>query len=518
MLNYIIRYSKIFAVIALIFISIYFFVRTYFFLSSDYRGINLVFSIILLLAETQMIIHALGFMIDILRLNHKKTYFQKYKNLENRPSVAIIVAAKNEPAEVLEKTFVTLDTVEYPQKNIYFLEDSDDPRCIKRDKKLTEKYGISFFQPKKLHGAKAGIINDFLKVCQEKYIAVFDADQNPMPDFLKKVVPIIEASEKIAFVQTPQFYSNVEYSPIAKAAEMQQAVFYESICEAKGSVNAMFCCGSNVILRVSALQDVGGFDEESITEDFATSIKFHLKGYHSVYYNHVCVFGLAPKSLQAYLKQQARWAGGTLGVFRIVLKKFLANPFALKLSQWWEYYLSGTYYLVGWVFFILMICPIVYILFGVPSYFTYPQAYLITFIPYYIATLLLFYATMKKRHYQITDVFHGIIMGSLSFPVLMTSTLLGFLGKKMRFEVTKKGASEVMPLLSLWPWFSIGGLNILAIGIGFAKLSTNPYALGVNIFWCTYHLFILMHIVYFNQRVIDKKDNLKKLYVAKTDK
>src|SRR5437764_501255 len=97
---------------------------------------------------------------------------------------------------------------------------------------------------------------------------VFDADQNPTPSFLKETVSLIERDPKIAFVQTPQFYSNMDVSHLAKAAAVQQSIFFENICQAKESVDAMFCCGTNFLMRKSALWEAGGFDETSITEDF----------------------------------------------------------------------------------------------------------------------------------------------------------------------------------------------------------------------------------------------------------
>lgn len=506
------KYIGILALIALITISVYFFVRIYYFTISGYTGINLFFSTLLLLAEIQLILQAVGLVINILRLNHKRFIYPKYKDLASRPSVAIVVAAKNEPAKVLEKTFITLNAINYPNKNIYFLEDSIDKKYIHQDKILTKKYNINFFQPNNLHGAKAGIINDFVSVCKEKYIAVFDADQNPFPDFLTKTVPIIEKDKNIAFVQTPQFYYNIATGPIPHVAEMQQAIFYESICEAKSSANAMFCCGSNVIIRTKALKEVGGFDEDSITEDFATSIKFHTRGYKSIYYNHVRTFGLGPIDLAGYLKQQARWAAGTLGTFKKIIITFFKNPFSMTINQWWEYYLSSTYYLIGWVFFILILCPALFLIFNIPNYFILPQVYIISFIPYYITTLLLFYITMRKRNYRLIDIYEGIIMGSFCFPTLMKATIVGLFAKKQQFHITSKSSGGKMPLISLWPWYLMIAVLLIAIGFGISKWYINPYAMTINIFWCTYHLFIILHVIYFNQKPKIIKDNLRNIY------
>lgn len=481
-------------------IIIYFFIRVFFFFEADYSFWDTLFAIALIIGEIYMIIHAFGFTVNTLKINRKKVFYRMKKMKENEyPEVAVIVVAKHEPGDVLERTFCTLKSMDYPNFNIYFLDGSTDEKFISQDKELVNKYNINYFQPKELHGAKAGIVNDFIKNATEKYLAVFDADQNPLPDFLKKVVSIAEYNKKIAFVQTPQFYSNIQSSPIAKGAALQQAVFYESICEGKSASNAMFCCGTNVLFRMDALREVGGFDETSITEDFATSVKLHTKGYKSVYYNHARVFGLAPESLAAYFKQQYRWSAGTIGVFRKLVVNFIKNPRSLTIGQWWEYFLSSTYYLVGWAFFLLMICPAIYLIFDTPSYFVSPEVYIVTFLPYFALTLIVFYGVMKKRKYRISEVYNGIILASVSYPVLMQSTFLSLLGKKFSFDITPKGKGSKIPFLKLWPWTVMLLMSIFAILLGITKFSNNPYAVGVNMVWCVYHIFIVSQVYYLNR-------------------
>jgi cellulose synthase (UDP-forming) len=281
---------------------------------------------------------------------------------------------------------------------------------------------------------------------------------------------------------------------------MQQSVFYESLCEAKSSVNAMFCCGTNALIRRSALERVGGFSETVVTEDFATSVQWHLLGYKSVYYNHASVFGEAPENLASYFKQQARWAAGTTRVLRTVFGALFTAPTKLSLNQWWEYFLSGSYYFVGWSFFFLMLCPIAFLLFGFPTYFVHPVVYLGTFVPYFAWTLGLFYGTMMRRHYKPSDVYNGVILSSLSFPILMKATILGMFGKRMTFTVTPKGDTQSMPLQKLWPWTGMIALNFVAMTVGLMKIYSAPYAIIVNIFWCGYHIFVLGHIYQFNRQ------------------
>ena len=499
------------AYLALISLFFYIALRIYVYYSNSFNAINAVLGLILLLAESQSIIQSLGFLGRLINLKKTKAnYYHRAKiDINNLPGVTILVPGRNEPLAILESTFICLKSLNYNNKEIIFLDGSDD-EYLSKNKELAKKYDIRHFVPNQKANSKAEIINKILPNIKTKYLSVFDADQNPLPDFLLKLVPLIEYSDKIAFVQTPQLYTNIEISPIAKGAALQQSIFFENICEGKGATNSMFCCGTNFIMQTSVLKLVGGFDATSVTEDFATSIKIHSLGYRSIYYKHVSVFGMAPETLTAYFKQQYRWSGGTVGVIRKLIPAIYNQKIKLNLSQKWEYFLSATYYFTGWSFLILILCPALYLLFNIPSYFANPYFYLASFGPYYILTLITFYATMKKRKYKMKDVFIGTIMSSISFPILIQSTLTGLLNKKMTFEVTDKGRGDNLPIIYLWPWIIVILINLAAIINGFFRYSENHYSIGINIFWCSYHLILLLGIFGLNKKPkINEKTILK---------
>lgn len=480
-------------------IACYYVIRVFYYLRIYENPVDLLFGGLLLIGETYMVLHAFGFIINALRSGTNKPEYKQKKIMEDDyPPVAVVLAVKHEPKAVLEQTLITLKSLDYPNMTVYFLDGSTDPAYIEQDRMLAKMFDVVLFQPAHLHGAKAGALNDLLPTIQDTYIAIFDADQNPMPDFLRQVVSIAEADPNIAFVQTPQMYSNLDVGPIARGAAMQQSIFYETICEAKSRVNAMFCCGTNVLFRRDALLTVGGFDEKSVTEDFSTSVKLHMRGYRSVYYNHVRVFGMAPESLPAYFRQQKRWAAGTTGVFRHLLHLFFTNPRGLSVQQWWEYGLAGSYYFIGWAFFILMMCPILFLMFNIPSFFIRPSIYLVTFLPYALLTLAVFYGSMMHRHYGFREVYYGIILGSLSFPILMLSTVYGMIGRRLEFAITPKGKVDRLSFFQLLPWTTMIALNGVSLLFGIVNFRVAPWAIGVNSFWVLYHLFILTRIYRLN--------------------
>jgi cellulose synthase (UDP-forming) len=528
---------KIIAILVLLTITLmfsYLMVRTILFIIADYHWYEKIIAFLLLCAEGFLLVHGLGYYFYILHvLTHPAAtagIAGPIPPLKAYPPVAIIVSSFKEPLAVVEDTLTCFYNLTYPNKNLFFLDDTrydlprDDPREMALYRQqiddLCQRLGVNLFR-RQWRGAKAGMINDFLDFIEgrpkpgfsfhpfaetkreekEKYIFVFDADMNPFPDFVEPLVAIMESNPNLAFVQTPQYYSNFERNRVARAAGLQQAVFYEYICEGKSIDDAMFCCGTNVIFRRESLVKVGGFDESSVTEDFATSLKFHLGGWNSAYLNRVCAFGLGPEDLGGYFKQQFRWALGTVGLFRTILQEFFCHPFRLTAAKWWEYFLSGTWYFVGWVFLIMAYCPILYLFLNVPSFFAWPKVYFIFFVPYFVLSLTLFFATLHLRKYRVKDIFQGMLLNAVSFPVFMKASALAMLGVKGTFAVTPKGQSRALPLRALWPQLITAALSFSAVVWGCLRLyyEQEPvYAILVNNIWCLYHFLLFSTVLYFN--------------------
>ncbi|RQD66506.1 MAG: glycosyltransferase [Desulfonatronovibrio sp. MSAO_Bac4] len=533
------RNITLFAItITLLAIAAYLIVRTSLFIIADYAWYEKFFGFLLLMAQVFILTHGFGYFLNLFRVinsedGHGSESRLKTMELTEYPPVAIIVSSYREPLEVVEDTLISFYNLTYPNKRIYFL---DDTRYDLKDWKpgeaeayrhkiddLCERIGVNLFR-RRWRGAKAGMINDFLefldgkppdgfeftsyvegegkKPGDEKYIIVFDADQNPFPDFVETLVSRMEANPRVAFIQTPQYYSNFEYNRVARASGLQQAVFYEYICEGKSMQDAMFCCGTNVIFRREALSDVGGFDESSVTEDFATSLKFHLKGWHSAYLNKVSAFGDGPEDLGGYFKQQFRWSLGTVGLFRTIVGRFLKNPRELPVYKWWEYMLSGTHYFVGLVMMVLVISPVLFILFNIPTYFARPEIYFMFYTPYIILTFSLFAWSLTQRHYRISEVITGVLLQAICFPVYAKASILAVFGYRGTFKTTPKGRSLSLPIYALWPQIGLALLCLTAmIWAGMRAYYEQEFilALIVNAFWCFYHFLILSSVIYFNQ-------------------
>jgi len=525
-----------FVLLTLLFTGAYLTVRTTLFLLTDYAWYERVFTFALLAAEAFVMAHGTGYFLNVLRVlrrpeSERGVSLPRLRTLDTYPSVGVVVAAYKEPLAVIEANLICFRNLTYPNKFITLLDDTrydlpnQDPAKMQAYReaidKLCREIGVNLFR-RVWHGAKAGIINDYLDFIAgrvkpgfefsdnqgiprdepEKYLVVFDADMNPLPDFIEELVEILEANPRLAFIQTPQYYTNFETNRVARAAGLQQAIFYEYICEGKSHQDAMFCCGTNVIFRREAFEDVGGFDDTSVTEDFATSLKFHLRGWNSAFYNKVCAFGMGPQDLGGYFKQQFRWALGTVGLFREILGVFVRQASSLSPTKWGEYFLSGTHYFTGWVFLLLWLGPILFIFFGIPREFAHPEIFFAFFLPYLVLTLFTFIITLRQRRYGGVEIFTGILLTTISFPIFIKASVLAMAGFRGSFGITPKEGSTALPLRAIWPQVTALTLSLAAAVWGVNAIyysGESVLAYTVNSFWCFYNFLILSSTFYFNR-------------------
>lgn len=461
-----------------------------------------IFVIIFLLCETFVMLHGISYFYGLYRLDRVKKTGPLPVDNTSSPSVAVLIPARHEPQEILENTISNASYLSYPNKTIYLLDDSSIQEYKDQAQAIAEKYYCVLFRRENRHGAKAGVVNDCIKQLDAKYVAIFDVDQSPMDGFLARTIPVLEGNPDLAFIQTPQYYSHLIPSKVSHAANMQQAVFYEYICEFKNIDQSVICCGTNVVLQTEALRQVGGFDESSVTEDFATSLKLHAKGWKSIYDRRVSAIGQGPLNLSSYLAQQNRWAMGNTQVLKKVLLTFLSKPKALNPLQWAEYFITGSYYLVGWAYIGLMLFPVLYIFFSIPSFYMNPVIYGLTYIPYLVFAKFAFYSSMKKLDYTYPQIWQSQLLMFISLPTYVVATFAGFLGLKNTFKITNKERIGNVPYLQLWPQIVLCMINLSAIVWGVSRfMYERNVGLLISCGWIAYHFFQLLSVFYFNEDV-----------------
>lgn len=337
-------------------------------------------------------------------------------------------------------------------------------------------------------GAKAGNLEHARQVVGatgDALVVIFDADQQPEPDFLLKTIPPF-SDLKVGWVQTGQYYRNIE-QPVAKWANDQQSLFYRVLCPGKSAQNAAFICGTNVVLRAAALDEIGGLPQDSVTEDFAASIDLHGR-WRSVFISGVLAKGLGPMDLPAYLKQQRRWAIGTLGVLRSRWRT-IALPWVgdLSFGQRIQYALACTHYISGLRDLVYILAPLAFLSTGIPAVRGASLALFIWhFLPYWGASQLAFvYATRRQSGLR------GIVIGFGSFLVLLSSIMTVILGKRSAFMVTSKRRGAARSWQSLVPYVGFLLLCVTGLVWGFSVTSERRDAVLISMLWIAYSAALL---------------------------
>ena len=510
--------------ITLVLMTAYVCVRLTTLFAAGYSVADATMAALLIGAELFLCLHGVGYFLSVVKAERHRQralpiLFSEYRRTSPRPgaraalpSVAVLVAAFNESADVLEETLASVCAMDYPAAHVYLIDDSTRAECQQGAARVAARYGARLIHRADRSGYKAGAINDLIPHLEETYIALLDADQRPLEGWLKDLVPYMDAHADLAFVQTPQVYVNTEGLPVAEAAKYQQAVFFEYICEGKSHSNAMFCCGSNVIIRREALLSIGCtvngrrhfFDETSVTEDFATSFRLHARGWRTDYVNQPYVVGMGPETLPAYFTQQMRWAMGTLAVGLQVGRQLLTHPRALRPAQWWEYLLSGTYYFTGLANLVFILAPPAFLAFDVRPLELDARLYLLLVFPHIGFNLTVFFACMRMRGVPLAEAWLATALAFATFWTYTKAAAVAVLGLKRAFGVTPKGVGGIVPVRHLFP--EVAALTACvasAVAAVACMFWTGPdLTYGVNGFWAAYNALQLSTlIIYFNRPV-----------------
>lgn len=260
------------------------------------------------------------------------------------PLVSIFVCCCKEPLDVIQDTVRAALAQRYPPDKfvVWVLDDGGDDGL--RDWVEAEgselggrlKY-VRRPKPKGLpHHFKAGNINWGLRLAGGDFIVILDADMILACEYLTCVLPHFSA-EDVAFVQCPQaFYNVVKGDPLNDSSQD----FYDIFLPYRDGRDSAQCVGTGVMMRREVLRENGGFTTGSITEDFDTAMSFHSRGYKTAYINQRLQAGLAPWTLEGYIKQHQRWATGSLQIL------FHRNPLLIKDKRF-NLYRRVSYWYAG---------------------------------------------------------------------------------------------------------------------------------------------------------------------------
>ena len=265
-----------------------------------------------------------------------RTYFKHRKNVtdeaplsfEHLPPITIQLPIYNE-RYVVERLIEEVVKVEYPKEllQIQVLDDSVDDTApfaealVERYRALG--YPIEYHHRADRHGFKAGALQEGLQTATGEFVAIFDADFCPPPDFLYRTVHHF-ADPKVGVVQTRWSYLNRDYNFLTEVEAMLLDGHFILEHGARSRAGYFFNFnGTAGMLRKSMITDAGGWQHDTLTEDSDLSYRAQLKGWRFVYLPGLDCPSELPVEMHGFQVQQSRWAKGLTQVAKKLLPSIL---------------------------------------------------------------------------------------------------------------------------------------------------------------------------------------------------
>lgn len=486
-----------------------------------------IFGGILYLAELYCIfIHLLGLIINIAPTKRKKSIYPM-----KRHTVDVFIPTYDEDISVAYTTALACKNFDYPENDvkIYILNDGsrldrmNNPKTQKIAyqrhlslKKLAEKSGIHYLIRSNGEHAKAGMINEallgnaFSEITKNEkglyeqkntvkttgeFILILDSDHIPTTDFLKETIGYFEEDPKLFLAQTPHFMINKD--PLRHNLDLDNKlpaegwIFYRYIQRSLDRWNATFFCGSAAVLRRDILEENGGLEGQTITEDCETALQLHSMGYNSTYVDKPMIAGLEPESVAAMLGQRTRWCQGMLQIF------FTKNPLfqkGLTLMQRLSYLNECLFWFFPIFRIVFLLAPLCFLYFYINVYnasllqvFFYAGPY------FFMALAASFYLYGRYRPFLQSEIFETI--QSITLLPAILSVILN--PRKPSFKTTPKGIITDQNTVSWYsiPFFILFILFIIGTIRSFWIYQDDPLlheAVYLTSFWNFFNLIIVI--------------------------
>ena len=282
------------------------------------------------------------------------------------PKVTVQLPIYNE-RYVIERLIEAVALFDYPHEllDIQVLDDStDETQAVARD--CVDRFRalglpISYIHRDNREGFKAGALQEGLTSAAGELIAIFDADFIPPADFLRRTVPYF-VEPKLAMVQTRWTYINRNYSPLTEVEAILLDGHFAIEHSSRFRSGLFFNFnGTAGIWRRNAIEDAGGWQHDTLTEDTDLSYRAQLRGWRFLYLPEIECPSELPVEMNAFKSQQARWAKGLMQTAKKILPRVLRSnaPAAVKAEAVFHLTANISYPLMVFLSIILLPAMIV---------------------------------------------------------------------------------------------------------------------------------------------------------------
>jgi cellulose synthase/poly-beta-1,6-N-acetylglucosamine synthase-like glycosyltransferase len=362
------------------------------------------------------------------------------------PSVTVQLPIFNE-LYVVNRLIDAVCALDYPKDKleIQVLDDStDETRSLAAESvRLYREQGfnIKHIMREDRTGFKAGALQAGLLAAEGEFLAIFDADFVPRPEFLKKTIPYFYQDPRIGLVQTRWEHLNSEYSLLTRTQAM--ALDGHFVIEQDVRNKAGFFInfnGTGGIWRRTAIVDAGNWHSDTLTEDLDLSYRAQLRGWKFKYLNNVTSPAELPSEVNALKTQQFRWTKGAIETARKLLPQVWRSdiPFRVKVHS--TFHLTNNIVFPFILLAGLLNVPLMFIKQhgGHELYFSLMSVFVLAFIGSF-----LFYLLSQRRVYpdwrRRLMLFPLFMAGSMGFAVNNSRAVFeGLFKRKSEFIRTPK--------------------------------------------------------------------------------
>uniref|UniRef100_M1CQQ3 glucomannan 4-beta-mannosyltransferase n=1 Tax=Solanum tuberosum TaxID=4113 RepID=M1CQQ3_SOLTU len=223
------------------------------------------------------------------------------------PSDRIIIQVLDDSTDPIIKNLVSMECQRWASKGI-------DIRYEIRDNRNGYKAGA----------LKEGLKHPYVKQCD--YVAIFDADFQPEPDFLWRTIPFLVHNPQLGLVQARWKFVNADECLMTRMQEMSLDYHFTVEQEVGSSTYAFFGFnGTAGVWRIAALEEAGGWKDRTTVEDMDLAVRASLKGWKFLYLSALKVKNELPSTFKAYRYQQHRWSCGPANLFRKMFMEIIRN-------------------------------------------------------------------------------------------------------------------------------------------------------------------------------------------------
>jgi hypothetical protein len=372
------------------------------------------------------------------------------ESLHHRPFVSLHVPAHNEPPEMVIQTLTALSRMNYPHFEIIAIDDNtDDPELWQPVDEWCSQHGVKFAHLENLPGYKSGALNYALKNLTDpraELIAVVDSDYQIQPDFLTECARLF-IDPRLGFVQAPQDYRGWRQSAYYRRLYYSYRYFFAVSQPSRNERDAAIFAGTMGLIRRTALEDLGGWDEWCITEDAELSLRVLRAGWTGLHVDSSFGQGIMPLTFEALKSQRYRWCFGGIQILRMYWRSLLPGRVTernrLTLGQRWGYLAGGLQWygdLLGLVFYLFLLAGAANLAEGGGQLFRKITGFLVAAVPVLVLLGLLRAVALLRRGTGASwrDAFGAFFIWQATSLVVARASVQGLFAKEAVFMRTPK--------------------------------------------------------------------------------